>query len=194
MTTYTAISNAAVAVGAIPSSSLVTAFRDNPIAISESATGAPIIAAAWHPYDKVSVGDGATGLIFDAAVNTGISTVTTPNFANGWEYKVLFRSVGYTSAGPRNLLISLDGTTQVFSSSSVANSSLRISGDVEILNTRVNEANRLVWGADSGATAPVSAYTTTNTIWTNATITWSGSNVFSAGKIYLLRRRDYRSV
>lgn len=41
MTAYTTISNALVAVGAKPFSTTVTALRDNPIAITEGAAGAP---------------------------------------------------------------------------------------------------------------------------------------------------------
>ena len=57
MTTWTTISNAAVAVGAIPSSSIVTALRDNPSAVAESSSGAPVMVSGWHPVDKISTGD-----------------------------------------------------------------------------------------------------------------------------------------
>ena len=76
MTTWTTISNAAVAVGGIPSSTTVTALRDNPAAIAETSTGAPVVQAGWHPYDKVTVGDGKTGLIYDFAVNGLQANVT----------------------------------------------------------------------------------------------------------------------
>jgi hypothetical protein len=51
MATWTSISNAAVAVGGIPSSTTVTALRDNPSAIAEAANGAPVVFAGWNPYD-----------------------------------------------------------------------------------------------------------------------------------------------
>ena len=85
MTTWTTISNAAVAVGGIPSSTTVTALRDNPSAIAESASGAPVVSLGWHPYDKVTVGDGKTGLIYDSVVTGTVASVVTPDFEDGWE-------------------------------------------------------------------------------------------------------------
>jgi hypothetical protein len=41
MTDWTLLSNTAVGVGGLPSGATVTALRDNPIAISEGAVGAP---------------------------------------------------------------------------------------------------------------------------------------------------------
>lgn len=89
MTTWTSISNAAVAVGGIPASTTVTALRDNPSALAEASTGAPVVFAGWHPVDKVSVGDGKAGLIYDSAVNGTVANVVTPDFIDGYEYRIL---------------------------------------------------------------------------------------------------------
>ena len=89
MTTWTTISNAAVAVGGIPSSSTVTALRDNPSAVAEASTGAPVVFAGWHPYDKVSVGDGKTGLFYDFSVTGTVSSIVTPDFEDGYEYRLV---------------------------------------------------------------------------------------------------------
>jgi hypothetical protein len=89
MTTWTIISNAAVAVGGIPSSSTVTALRDNPSAMAETSSGAPVVFAGWHPVDKVTVGDGKTGLIYDYAVSGVVAEVVCPDFQDGYEYRVI---------------------------------------------------------------------------------------------------------
>lgn len=101
MTTWTTISNASVAVGGIPSSTTITALRDNPIAISEAASGSPVIVNGWHPVDKVTVGDGKAGLIYDAAVNGTVSSIITPDFVDGYEYRLFASGLGptATSAG-----------------------------------------------------------------------------------------------
>lgn len=87
MTTWTDISNAAVAVGGIPSSTTVTALRDNPLALAESASGAPIVASSWHPYNKVSVGDGKDGVFYDFSLTGAQTTITSPDFDDGYEYR-----------------------------------------------------------------------------------------------------------
>lgn len=93
MTTWTTISNAAVAVGGIPSSTTVTALRDNPIAMSEAANGAPVIVSGWHPVDKVTVGDGKVGLIYDWNVNGTVASIVTPDFVDGYEYRLVADSL-----------------------------------------------------------------------------------------------------
>ena len=98
MTTWTTIPPAAVAVGAIPSSSIVTALRDNPSAVAESSSGAPVMVSGWHPYDKVSVGDGKTGLIYDHAVTGTVASVVTPNFEDGYEYRVVALGLMHNAA------------------------------------------------------------------------------------------------
>jgi len=57
MTTYTPIANGSVDAGSPVDESLVTALRDNPIAISEGSTGAPKIQTA--AYDANSVDQAA---------------------------------------------------------------------------------------------------------------------------------------
>jgi len=100
---WTTISNAAVVVGGIPSSSTVTALRDNPGAIAETASGAPVVFAGWHPVDKVSVGDGKTGLIYDHAVNGTVASVVTPDFDDGYEYRLVGLDLSPTAGVSRNL-------------------------------------------------------------------------------------------
>lgn len=105
MTTWTAISNASVGVGGIPSSTTMTALRDNPAAMAEAATGAPAIFAGWHPVDKVTVGDGKTGLIYDFTNNGTVAEVVTPAFEDGYEYKIIAQDLTHNDATTRRLTI-----------------------------------------------------------------------------------------
>jgi hypothetical protein len=65
MTTYTAISNTLVSVGAKPFASTIQALRDNPIAIAEGAAGAPAV-----------LGLGAASLRSRLPVLTGLTAGT----------------------------------------------------------------------------------------------------------------------
>ena len=105
MTTWTDISNASVAVGGIPSSATVTALRDNPSALAETASGAPVMRAGWHPVDKVSIGDTKDGLIYDFAVNGALSNIVTPDFEDGYEYRLVGSEITPSSSSTINLEI-----------------------------------------------------------------------------------------
>ena len=87
MTTYTTLSSGSLAVGKPLTSTIALALRDNPIAIAEGNSAAPVTAATWHPYNKVTNGDANTGLILDASLGA-VQSVETPNFADGYEYQI----------------------------------------------------------------------------------------------------------
>lgn len=105
MTGYTSISNALVAVGAKPFATTMQALRDNPLAIAECDSLAPVNASAWHPYNKVTVGDANTGEIWSTATNGAVATITTPGFADGWEYALLIGGIINITVGSPNLLL-----------------------------------------------------------------------------------------
>lgn len=68
MTTWTTIPNTAVAAGGRPRGSVITALRDNPVAIAEGATGAPrvLFAAISAGIAGASVGSVGTYGFFRA--------------------------------------------------------------------------------------------------------------------------------
>lgn len=71
-------------------------LRDNPIAIAEGASGAPIMQnGGWYPYDRTVIGGAETGLIYDFAVHGAVSAIDTPDFEDGFEYAVV--GVGLSS-------------------------------------------------------------------------------------------------
>lgn len=97
MTAFTTISNALVAVGAKPFATTVQALRDNPLAILEADSTAPVIPTIWNPYNKVTNGDANTGLIWSFAANGTVATVTSPDFVDGYEYAFWFDEVRQTN-------------------------------------------------------------------------------------------------
>jgi hypothetical protein len=80
-------------------SSLGKRWDNNVIAAFEGDVGAPLSAAAWHPYDGSTVGGGNDGLIYDNAVDGNVGTVETPFFEDGYEYRLLCLEVVASSTG-----------------------------------------------------------------------------------------------
>lgn len=96
MTTYTAITNASIDQDSPLTVDLMTLVRDNPIAISEGATDAPVLSAGWHPYDMVEVGDGNDGEFYSFATDGASAAIETPDFADGYEYAIVIEDYSCT--------------------------------------------------------------------------------------------------
>ena len=207
MTTWTTIVNAAVAVGGIPASSTVTAFRDNPIAIAEQSSGSPILFAGWQAYDKVSNGDAARGLLWDFAVSGTRTSVETPNFDDGWEYRIVAIGISATTSGGAGRLEIYGETSATFES--FLNYGNMAAGDfssfdVELLLSRlVKNAHHArsnggfvtaagVW-TENTVTTVTKYFATAQKVLKARVLIGSGANL-DAGKVYLFRRREYASL
>ena len=206
MTTWTTIPPAAVAVGAIPSSSIVTALRDNPSAVAESSSGAPVMVSGWHPYDKVSVGDGKTGLIYDHAVTGTVASVVTPNFEDGYEYRVVALGLMHNAA-----LIGTDRKLQMeaFKQTDAAYRLIRQSDQgannqyfgfhAEFYFPRLESTAHFVMtmtyrnGSFSGGVDVTSAmFDEPAQKILRARLSFTGDSI-AAGKVWMFRRREYAS-
>lgn len=203
MTTWTTISNAAVAVGGIPSSTTVTALRDNPSAIAESASGAPVVSLGWHPYDKVTVGDGKTGLIYDSTVTGTVASVVTPDFEDGWEYRILALNMRHdATANDRTLQIQLyKQTSATYVTGAVVGnnaSTIDFSINAEIVFPRISCVSHLINYSGAVNANPISvssgvAYSATSQKVLRARLRFDFDSI-RAGKVWLFRRREYASV
>jgi hypothetical protein len=111
MTTFTTISTGSLAVDKPVTSSLAIALRDNPIAIAEAAPSAPIIQQAWHPYNKATNGDANTGVIYNASVSGAVASLVTPDFVDGFEYRLILYRMGHSDAATSALRFELFGET-----------------------------------------------------------------------------------
>lgn len=204
MTTYSSISNTALAVGAVPSSSVVTALRDNPIATAEQASGSPVIVNGWHPVDKVSIGDGKQGLIYDVASNGTVADVVTPDFEDGYEYRLVGSGISHNSGVDRSFQIALYKQTAAsyvtaFSDSTRA-SSVLFDFDIHIMMPRITALSHFVTflvaintGSFLLTTTSGYAYNATAQKILKARIQFGGGSI-DAGKIWLMRRREFASA
>lgn len=89
MATWTTIPNSVLETGKPIRAVDGRALRDNPIAIAEGASGAPVVLQGWHPYDLANIGDGATGLVYDNSVDGNVASVTLPDFEASFDYRIV---------------------------------------------------------------------------------------------------------
>lgn len=203
MTTYTAIANTEIDADSPITTTLMQSMRDNPIAISEGSTDAPVVASGWHPYDMVTVGDGNDGAIYDSAVDGSVATVATPSFEDGYEYAIVFEALGATSTNTINVRIYLDvaaGYSAWTTVSAAMNLGLVAGRPTGILylpmSRMLKHVHELRWEVDL-ANQSTGSVSVAASVVTGARdhagglqIRASGSNI-AAGKIKLLRRREY---
>lgn len=208
MTTYTNISNASVAVGGIPSSTTVTALRDNPTAIAESSAGAPVVAAGWHPVDKVSVGDGKRGVMYDFATSGTLTDIVTPDFVDGYEYRMIVDSLQHNAGAAYQLDLDLYNQTAAAYTNVVrlgdASAGIRWSIEFDFLTPRISKrAQTAFWrGAIGSSFGDGAVGLTSSTLFKilRARLRYRtsggsvGSNIVSGGTVWLFRRREYASA
>lgn len=80
-------------------------LRDNPLAIAEASSGAPVVQTVWHPYDMTLAGTG-DGEIWSFAADGAVAAIETPNFVDGWEYRLELIDVTNLT-GPGNLTLAV---------------------------------------------------------------------------------------
>lgn len=98
MTTYTDHADALFDPGKPILGSTGLESRDNAIAIADGGDNAPVLAAGWHPYDKVKVGDGNDGVIWSFAVDGAASAIVSPVFEDGYEYGFILDNILFNGA------------------------------------------------------------------------------------------------
>jgi hypothetical protein len=138
VTTFTDLPNAAVQTGGRPRGSTITALRDNPIAIAEGDLTAPVNQAAWHPFNRTT-GGVQPGVFYAFSTDGAVANVQTPVLEDGYEYRILFRELGGTSAGtdPRiELRRQSTGTYQGVGTLVSANATDIVSGEIYLSTVR----------------------------------------------------------
>jgi hypothetical protein len=99
MTTYIAISDPETDPDAPLTAELAKKWRDNPLAVAEADSTAPVNQGNWHPYNKVTNGDSNDGVFYDFAVSGALASVQSPIFADGYEYMVRGLGLSCTTGG-----------------------------------------------------------------------------------------------
>jgi hypothetical protein len=197
MTAWTTITNALVAVGAKPFATTMQALRDNPVAISEGASGSPVLSAAWHPNDMINVGDGATGKIYDASIDGALASVTA-NFATGYDYLIRLSTV----TGSLSLT-----EFQIGGANTVLDSGISpITGIIKILAPRSTNMPKTAFAdirqvvgssavkdVNSANASPFLGFIALNSMASGLStlaLSYSSGNI-NGGEIYLYRRRNF---
>jgi len=80
-------------------SELLKKTRDNPIASFEMADDSDIMLGVWHPYDMDRAGDGGDGVIWSHPIDGAVSSIETPDFAAGYEYRLELEDVSNSQGG-----------------------------------------------------------------------------------------------
>lgn len=210
MTTYNdaAVSDASIAFQKPITLQQGRALRNNPIAAFEGANGSPYTAAGWHPYDGVTIGDGADGVIYDFAVDGAVNSVTSPNFVDGYEYQLHFE--GLNTAGTPTLGAQWYAETSAAYSASFTiltwNFAYPLYGLIYAIHPRI--ISKIFRYEGDGGTMASSNSTSgfTDTLsggrvsrstaqkMLNAKFTLSASQSFTSGKIFMFKRRCFNEA
>ncbi len=208
MATYRSIAATETDPQAPVTAALMKALDANPTAIAEGAPGAPVLTSSWFPYDMFDVGDGATGLVYDFAVDGGVggaSPFVFPDFVAGYDYRFVFEGIGIAASTARSLTLSLYQETAAawgptFSILQTANSSSRFSSMVEIVNPM--GGRRAVYigiiTVDSASTGIITASSdikraeiATPQRRLRCRMACTGTENTNAGSVYMFRRRNF---
>lgn len=194
---WTTIASGSLAVGKPLTSTIAIALRDNPGAIAEASSAAPVLQQAWHPYDKVTNGDANTGLIYDAAVTGAVATLESPDLEDGYEYQVIMWHLSHSSGAAATARVDLyrettaawtAATGDLITIVSVA-AGARFTARVDLPAVRTSEIDQpfTIHGGAAATVPSGTLYMTTAQKALKARVSFSAGNI-SAGKIFLFRR------
>lgn len=175
---------------------------ENPVALAEGATGAPIPQTGWHGYNAVTVGDGNVGQFYSGALT---EFVETPNFEDGYEYRLLGRGVTFTPETIAAMQIEylINGAWQEVYATT-AESVGPLDFDIWFRSPRRSARRFLIdysiafdpdsssWSPTNGAqeNGVASIADNNEAVVTRARFTFSGRDV-NGGNCFLLRRREF---
>lgn len=206
MTTYRSIVSTETDPLAPIVSALMKALAANPSAIAEGATGAPPVKAGWVPYDMIALGDGNDGVIWDHAIDGSVASVTTPDFAAGYEYLLFCDAVSNSLITTHYIDAQLTGGTWVQSTTAIniGNAGRNFTGAMMFhtpsLPRRVHSMMSLGWmesdgtirGDAAGVVTAVHSGATTQTV--DRARVRATAGVMDAGKIKLYKRGGFVSA
>jgi hypothetical protein len=204
MTTWTDIANGTIDQDSPVTQPLLTALRDNPIAIAEGSSGAPLVATGWHPYNKTDTDGTEDGKLYDFATDGLVGSLETPAFADGYEYALFFKALGENAGVGNTLEVELyrqtdAAYTTLVVSQPLAGGSTTVTGFLRIVYPRVSKVGHGVqWEGPlqetsaTDASLDASFYDATVQKISKARISWTSGSI-DAGQIFLLRRREFIS-
>ena len=181
-------------------------FR-NVVAAAQGVVGSPYESTAWHPHNGTAVGDGATGRLWSFASDGSVSLITTPDFLDGFEYRLVFAGVQTLGLpGGSSLGFNLFRETSVNYAGHIdhpisLNTGDFLDGTAEILRPRIVSTTHLLSGNLLGSVA-------SNLVFDSSTVVSGGARHatrqkilrcqisltpgnFTAGAIFMHKRRVY---
>jgi hypothetical protein len=189
MTNYTTLPDLSLQQDKAITQPLMTALRDNPIAIAEGATGAPFLSSSWHNYD----GAQALSAFYDFAVHGLQTLVATPDFSDGWEYRIIFDAIAHNHVSPTTLRISLYKETDAAYTTEdpfiTVNNAALASGYLTLVAPRWSVAWKEFDLLFVGGTTERTMVSMTAQKLTRVRFDWAAGSSFSGGKIYMARRQ-----
>ncbi len=203
MTTWTDIASTQDDADSPLTTTLAKAWTSRPVAIAEGSTNAPVNTAAWHPYDMVDVADGADGELWSFSADGAVSTIETPDFADGWEYRLFINGLETSSTAVDidvDLYRATDAAYSTADTVTPVTGSVAYYGMVDIIMPRmVTTIHGIRWASGFGSSGGTLGSTPTGTFGEiassaqaigKARLTVSLGN-FDAGSVHMLRRREF---
>ena len=175
---WTDIPNADIDQDSPITQTLMTAYRDNIQWAWES---------TWHPYDMAYPGDGNDGKFYDFSVDGASASEETPDFVDGYDYRIVFRDISLVVTGAIRLELYRE-TTGSYSSTvdlvASATGTAFFTFDAYLNKPRLSAGSHTIdaRGAALDVAMPVVEKITRARITTTANM--------DSGRIYLERRRD----
>lgn len=175
---------ASLAAGKAFTDEKAQALAENPVAILEAATDAPVLQQTWHPYDMVEYGDGNDGVIYDFAVDGRVASVTSPDLVDGFEYRLVIYNLFGQANGLFPVEVSLYRETSAtwvlwFEISGAINKAPNFK-DIELLFPRVSQRYHATGAAD---------FTTSQKVLRLRVVATDAGNQIDNGVIKLFKRR-----
>lgn len=166
---------------------LMKALEQNPRAIAAGSPSAPAVRAGWHPHGILNVGEGQ-GVLYDFSVDGGVNSVTSPDFLDGFDYRLIALGLSHNGASAEmNLQVQRqDNSAWVQLALIAASSSVTLSDSWEFVLPRATDRYKLVApsaGAslDMGAATKIKAIRIINDVAVD----------FDSGRVILQKRLSY---
>lgn len=188
MASFTDIPTASLAPDKYVTYDLLTALRDN------------TLASVWHPYNKTTIGDANTGLFYDFAVHGAQSSIETPSFEDGWEYRIIIVGLSHNSGStqPLRLGVYRETSAAYTSTESISDSTGQtepLYGYVELPFARSSWSTHIAlfalgYSSINPTTFSIAHDMTTSQKIGKAKLEYSGGSI-NGGKAYLYRRGTF---
>jgi len=202
MTTYRLIASTETDPQAPYTSALAKAMDLNLAASLEADSTAPVNQGNWHPYNKVTNGDSNDGKFYDFAVNGLQTTVVTPDFVDGYEYRVEWYGISHNNGANQDFRVEFyreagAAYNAAFVMLAAQAAATLLTGQIELPNVRLSRQwNYCPWwiaNTTANDTTSTNALNMVNRMTTAQKVTrlrfGFAAGSIDAGTMFLFRRR-----